>query len=194
MVDGDAGTKWLVFTSTGWVQLKLSEPVAIVRYALTSANDAPERDPRDWMLQGSQDGQNWTTLDTQTNQLFADRFQTKEYGFANTTAYLYYRLNITRNNGGPLLQLAELQLSPLSGGNTTLGDPKSWVLYGSHDGQTWIVIDERTDETFQWRLQTRPFKIDLPDRYTYYRLEVTANTAGASTSLAEMELLASPKR
>ena len=29
------------------------QPVAVVHYALTSANDAPGRDPRDWTLQGS---------------------------------------------------------------------------------------------------------------------------------------------
>ena len=34
--------------------------------------------------QGSEDGQTWTTLDTQTGQTFAERFQTKEYDFANS--------------------------------------------------------------------------------------------------------------
>ena len=78
LVDGSPDSKWLVFERTGWVELELAEPVAVVRYALTSANDAPERDPRDWTLQGSDDGQTWTTLDTQTGQSFAARFQTKD--------------------------------------------------------------------------------------------------------------------
>src|SRR5881227_1783204 len=49
----DGTSKWLTFTSTGWVRYQLSTPVAVVDYALTSANDAPERDPRDWTLSGS---------------------------------------------------------------------------------------------------------------------------------------------
>jgi hypothetical protein len=87
-VDGNVNTKWLVFAPTGWLQVRLDEPVAVVDYALTSANDAPERDPRDWTLQGSQDGQSWTILDTQTDQLFDSRFQTKEYRFDNATDLL----------------------------------------------------------------------------------------------------------
>mgnify|MGYP001398823724 FL=1 len=111
LLDCSAQTKWLVFESTGWVELELSEPVAVVRYALTSANDFPGRDPRDWTLSGSQDGQSWTVLDRQTGQDFAERFQTREYDLQNGAAYRYYRLEITANHGDGLLQLAELQLS-----------------------------------------------------------------------------------
>ncbi len=111
LVDGDVSSKWLVFTATAWVQVKLSEPVAVVDYALSSANDAPERDPRDWTLRGSADGQTWTTLDTQAGQAFTARFQTRDYRFANSTAYQYYRLDITHNGAGDIIQLAELQLS-----------------------------------------------------------------------------------
>src|SRR5262249_19530798 len=64
------------------------------------------------------------------------------------------------------------------------GDPKSWVLKGSYDGRRWTVIDERSNEKFRWRLQTREFKVAKPGQYTYYSLEVTANTGGPTTSLA----------
>ncbi|MFC0548541.1 GH92 family glycosyl hydrolase [Kutzneria chonburiensis] len=110
LVDGNVNTKWLTFTSTGWAQFQLSEPIAIVQYALASANDAPGRDPQNWTLSGSQDGKSWTTLDTQTGQSFESRQQTKSYPLANTTAYLYYRLDITQNHGDPIVQLAEVQL------------------------------------------------------------------------------------
>jgi predicted alpha-1,2-mannosidase len=135
--DGNVNTKWLVFQPTGWVQGRLDEPVAVVHYALTSANDAPERDPRDWMLEGSQDGQTWITLDRQTDQLFDERFQTRDYRFENTAAYLYYRLNITRNRSGgstTIVQLAELQLSD---GDTTPPPPtdmKAFVTGGPVNG------------------------------------------------------------
>ncbi|WP_200889584.1 discoidin domain-containing protein [Cohnella kolymensis] len=71
LVDSDSNSKWLDFNSTSWVQFKLSEPAAVVKYALTSANDAPGRDPRNWTFEGSDDGQTWTVVDTRTNQTSA---------------------------------------------------------------------------------------------------------------------------
>jgi predicted alpha-1,2-mannosidase len=132
--DGSLNTKWLTFANTGWLQVKLSEPVAVVDYALSSANDAPGRDPKDWELQGSQDAGTWTTLDTRTGEAFSDRFQTKEYSFTNATAYLYYRLNVTANSGDGITQLAELQLS---NGDTTPPPPsdmKSFISGGPVNG------------------------------------------------------------
>ncbi|MGR6917416.1 GH92 family glycosyl hydrolase [[Actinomadura] parvosata] len=116
LADTDATTKWLVFAATGWAQYDLSEPVAVTHYALTSAGDAPERDPRDWELQGSQDGRTWTTLDTRTGETFTARHQRKEYRFGNSTAYARYRLAVTRVGGGSTLQLAEWELSDGSSG------------------------------------------------------------------------------
>ncbi|MFJ8198262.1 ThuA domain-containing protein [Streptomyces sp. NPDC096152] len=110
LFDGSNTTKWLAHQPTGWVTAKMDHAVAVAQYALTSANDYPGRDPKDWNLQGSQDGNTWKTLDTQTGQNFPDRFETKQYKFANTTAYQYYRLNVTANSGEPLTQLAELRL------------------------------------------------------------------------------------
>src|SRR4051794_34321214 len=111
LVDGSPDSKWLDFNPTSWVELELAQPVTIVRYALTSANDAPERDPRDFNLQGSNDGQTWTTLDTRSGQSFSERFQEKTYDFSNSTAYKFFRLDITANGSGNIIQLAELQLS-----------------------------------------------------------------------------------
>src|SRR3954447_8946979 len=110
-VDGNLQTKWLVFEPTGWLQVKLAKPEAVVDYALTSANDAPGRDPQDWTLEGSNDGAAWTPLDSQSGQDFAERFQTREYPIPNRAAYQYYRLNVTRNHGDDIVQLSELQLS-----------------------------------------------------------------------------------
>ena len=111
LVDSDAGTKWLAFSATAWVQVELTEPVAVVTYALTSANDHPERDPKDWTLQGSQDGTQWTDLDSRTGQSFDKRYQLRSFDVDNNTAYAYYRLAISANGGGDDLQLAEWQLS-----------------------------------------------------------------------------------
>ena len=110
LVDGEDNTKWLTFEPTGWVTVELAEPTVVDHYALTSANDHPGRDPQDWTLQGSTDGQTWTDLDTRAGEEFPDRFLTQEYRFTNTEAYQYYRLDVSANHGEGLLQLAELSL------------------------------------------------------------------------------------
>ncbi|MCO1577389.1 GH92 family glycosyl hydrolase [Crossiella sp. SN42] len=116
LFDGSLSSKWLAFERTGWVSLTLSEPIPVNKYAISSANDAAERDPRDWTLKGSDDGANWTTVDSRTGQAFAKRHETKTFTLDNTTAYRHYRLDITANNGAPIIQLAELQLAGPSTG------------------------------------------------------------------------------
>ncbi|MEV4944820.1 GH92 family glycosyl hydrolase [Streptomyces sp. NPDC053755] len=111
LVDLQPGTKWLVFEPTAWVEFDLDAPVKVVTYALTSANDAAERDPRDWTLKGSADGKEWKVLDTREDQSFAKRFETRTYDFAGDTAYAHYRLEITENAGGGITQLADVQFS-----------------------------------------------------------------------------------
>jgi hypothetical protein len=110
--DGSLGSKWLALTKTGWLQYRFApgETWAVTRYRMTSGGDGPDRDPKDWQFQGSADGTTWVTLDTQSGQVFAGRNETKTYSFENRTAYAAYRLNITRNNGGGIMQLAELEL------------------------------------------------------------------------------------
>ena len=110
LVDGDIGTKWLTFNPTGWVAVRLQAAAAVNQYALTSANDAEDRDPQNWTLQGSNDGSTWTDLDSRSGENFPNRFQTRDFSFENTTAYEWYRLDITANSGAGLTQLAELEL------------------------------------------------------------------------------------
>ncbi|MEV5012779.1 alkaline phosphatase family protein [Streptomyces sp. NPDC055692] len=109
--DHDPSTKWLARNPTGWVTYQLAKPKAVVQYSLTSANDSPGRDPKDFTLQGSNDGSTWTDLDKHTGQRFNSRYLTKSYTFTNTTAYSYYRLNVTANYGDPLLQLSGWDIS-----------------------------------------------------------------------------------
>ncbi|KAL7234794.1 hypothetical protein ACSBR1_018283 [Camellia fascicularis] len=52
----------------------------LVAYELMSANDAPERDPMDWVLEGSDDGgSSWRVLDEQSSQMFKNRFERKTF-------------------------------------------------------------------------------------------------------------------
>jgi hypothetical protein len=110
--NGDPGSKWYGYNApTGWIQYDFGAGNAQVvkRYTLTSA-DVATRDPKDWNFLGSQDGVSWTTLDTQTNQSFANRMQVNTYNIGNTTAYRFYRIEITANNGAGGVAIAEFGL------------------------------------------------------------------------------------
>ncbi|HEY8902841.1 MAG TPA: RICIN domain-containing protein [Chthoniobacterales bacterium] len=110
--DTNPGSKWFDSAApTGWIQKDFGANSAqtVKRYTIGCA-DVATRDPKDWQLQGSQDGSSWTTLDTQSGQTFAYRLQQHTYNIGNTTAYRYYRLNVTANNGDTTLAVAELGL------------------------------------------------------------------------------------
>ncbi|WP_052460232.1 GH92 family glycosyl hydrolase [Tessaracoccus massiliensis] len=114
--DANSTTKWLTFAPTATLTYRLSEPASITGYALTSANDAPDRDPRDFLVEGSTDGSTWVTIDTQTGQQWQEggsqnRFVTKDYDLAERSAeYQYYRLSVQLNNGATIVQLADFDL------------------------------------------------------------------------------------
>ncbi len=123
--DGVKTTKWLAFASTAWLQYQLSAPKAAVSYTLTSADDAPERDPRDFTVSGSQDGVTWVVLDTRAGESWQsggnqNRQTTHSFTIANTDPYVYYRLTISANNGGGLIQLADWELLEDSDGTIPL--------------------------------------------------------------------------
>ncbi|NVM77900.1 putative small secreted protein [Duganella sp. SG902] len=97
--DLNSATEWFYTGVSGWLRYDLGHTEVVSRYTVVSANDKVERDPRDWRFQGSNDGASWTTLDTQSNQVFASRYALKSYTIASPAAYRYYRLDITANNG-----------------------------------------------------------------------------------------------
>ena len=118
--DNNPSTKWLDFSDTSWIQYQFPNNQAhvITRYAITSANDTaqfPNRAPFSWQFQGSHDGFTWTTLDTRSNESDVENFHTRNYDFANATAYRYYRLaNIVSSAalypGSGIIQVADVRL------------------------------------------------------------------------------------
>lgn len=60
----------------------------------------PERSPKTWTLEGSPDNTVWTTLDTQTSVPAWSSGEVRTYKTSNTTAYRYYRLNVTAIQAG----------------------------------------------------------------------------------------------
>nr|WP_171397076.1 discoidin domain-containing protein [Streptomyces asoensis] len=106
-------TKWLADDDTAQLFFTLARPAAVTSYALRSANDCPERDPRDWTLHGSSDGRTWTPLDSRAGETFNGRFETREFRLRVPASahrrYRHYRLDITRNSGSTQTQLARVR-------------------------------------------------------------------------------------
>lgn len=59
----------------------------------------PNRAPKNWTFEGSNNDSDWDILDTQTNQINWGSGERRDFIFANVTFYRYYRLNVTANNG-----------------------------------------------------------------------------------------------
>jgi hypothetical protein len=64
-IDGLLGTKWLDFNKKPLV-IDFSVPTTFDSYVLNTANDSIERDPVQWLLEGSTDGTNFTIIDDMT--------------------------------------------------------------------------------------------------------------------------------
>ncbi|CAI0384550.1 unnamed protein product [Linum tenue] len=82
--DGLRASKWEEPNGSkgGWILYRLKDGMAceLAAYEITSANDAPERDPMDWVVEGSTDGgSNWYILDKRASQVFEDRFQCRSF-------------------------------------------------------------------------------------------------------------------
>lgn len=108
VIDGDDHTKFLAdLNGRLWMQFELKTPEVSSVYTLTSANDSPERDPRAWTYEGSNDGSNWVELHRVSNFFFEERYQPKVFRCDNKVAYKYYRVDITELRSGGVFQLAE---------------------------------------------------------------------------------------
>ncbi|XP_026415030.1 peptide-N(4)-(N-acetyl-beta-glucosaminyl)asparagine amidase-like isoform X2 [Papaver somniferum] len=82
--DGTRKTKWEEPNGAkgSWVLYKVADSQMhdIEAYEFMSANDAPERDPMDWLFEGSNDGgSSWHVLDKQNSQFFEKRFYRRAF-------------------------------------------------------------------------------------------------------------------
>ena len=111
--DDNTATKWLCQQPTAWIAYQFGgrQRWAVTNYTLTSGNDSPDRDPRNWTLEGSNDGSDWRVVDARTGVgPWAARNTSYAFACSNTASYEYYRLNITAYNGATITQLSEIEL------------------------------------------------------------------------------------
>ncbi len=124
--DNILGSKWLDFanqdpsTRASWIQYRYAndQRYILTSYTITSGNDAPPRDPRDWTLWGSNDGVDFIPIDIRSGELFSGRIETREFTVANGAGYNIYRLEIHSVADPPSansVQIGEIELIGVPG-------------------------------------------------------------------------------
>jgi len=112
--DGNVDTKWCIIHEGRPVIWQIDMGKNIVRpttYRLTSAEDVPERDPRTWRLDGSEDGKAWVLLDDHKDEpIFAKRNETRPYAIAHPAAARFLRFTFLPNPGVTHFQVAEIAI------------------------------------------------------------------------------------
>ncbi|HWD21194.1 MAG TPA: ATP-binding protein [Verrucomicrobiae bacterium] len=130
-------------------------PKVVRQYALTSANDFPQRDPFDWRLLASNDGGvTWATLDVRTGELFTERHQRRVFKIHNETAYNIYRLQIDRVRNpaeGNSVQLAEID--PMGAGEDDFSPAPTLKDVITAQGEH--LISESATRAFDGQLETK---------------------------------------
>lgn len=117
LIDGDKNSKFLIFEYTPdfWMEQSFGEGITVNAYTITSGNDAPERDPKNWTLEGSDNGEDWKVIEKRNDASFSLRNKTSIYELDSEVSYQYYRLSINANAGSDLLQISEWRLLNIEG-------------------------------------------------------------------------------
>ena len=96
--DQNSDTRWGVAATSGILSVTLAAAKIIAGYSIRARNDSYLIDsPKDWTLEGSNNGSDWTVLDTQTGVTSWSMNERKEFAVSSPASYLFYRLNISSN-------------------------------------------------------------------------------------------------
>src|SRR6266700_1641750 len=128
----DQPTKYLNFDkeNTGFTVTPSVGATLVTGLTLTSANDAPERDPASYLLEGSLDGISFFEIASNSVPLFPARFFKQYFFFANSRAYKAYRLtfpDVANPTAANSMQISEVEflgvVADLPQDVTQPGDP-----------------------------------------------------------------------
>ena len=118
LVDGNTGTKLCcTHGNPTYVEFHSSFYFVPTGYIMTTVGDASQysnRNPKSWVIKAkvNENDAEWTTLATETDNTTVGGVDTHPYEFTITgitTAYKYFRLEVTATQGATLLHLAEFQ-------------------------------------------------------------------------------------
>ena len=90
---------------------KFIDNATVVKTYQITAGNIPSQSPKNWKLLASHNNTDWIDLDTKTNVVFNMAGATQKFTINNNTAYEYYRLEITDNNGGNGVAVGKVEFS-----------------------------------------------------------------------------------
>jgi hypothetical protein len=94
-------------STTGTLRIQLPSAETIHKYVVWPKAADGNR-PKSWTIEGSQDAATWYTIHTVTDS--PPSLSGDVYEISSPAAYVYYRINVSANNGGTGLEIAELAL------------------------------------------------------------------------------------
>jgi len=108
------GSRWLATVADNiyvTYKFKVATVVDGIGIFLPTLNyNCGDRAPNTWTFSGSNDGETWTTLDTQSGETGWTDGEFRYYQFVNSDAYLYYKFDCTANNGATdYMQVQEIE-------------------------------------------------------------------------------------
>lgn len=175
--DRNPATKW--YAGTGnyptvanpiWAIYTLSSSAVATGYSITSGNDAPERDPKNWTVLGSNNADaasnsthaSWVEIDNRSNASFDSRRQRAIYSANNSTAYKYYQLRVTANRAGSS-----------TADNNTKFQISDWTLRTGTPGYSPNIISGATTWSYLEDGTIDPAGGDTVDRTKWTRVGAT---------------------
>lgn len=104
-------TYWYANTVPQWIQYDFGSGVTktIKKYRVMNKNQT-DHAPAAWVFAGSNDGTNFTTLDSRSGQTWSGGGVWKEFEISNSVAYRYYRITVSSVVAADKTQWAEIEM------------------------------------------------------------------------------------
>ncbi|PIH59771.1 discoidin domain-containing protein [Paenibacillus sp. LK1] len=136
---------WLSGGKIGWISIDLVTPQYVTDYALHVRNQMgtsiPSQMAKNWTFEGSNDGTNWTVLDTQVNVTGWVAAERRSFKLSKPVTYRHYRLNVTDNNGDASLYIGEIEIYETINQSLKTVSVKKEANFISHGMEKSTVID-----------------------------------------------------
>ncbi|MFV0468081.1 MAG: GDSL-type esterase/lipase family protein [Dysgonomonas sp.] len=122
--------------------------------------------------------------------LFDNNLNT-EVDFGTFSSDMYFQFDLPEN-----FRVTGYSITTAQGDITNT--PKSWILQGSADKNSWNTIETRTNQRFYYPTETSLYQIDIVDNktanaenlpaYKYFRVVFKENNGGTNLKLSEFQL------
>jgi len=162
--DDDPKTKYLNFEGNGSGLIIETRKGVVEKIALTSGEDAPNRDPTSYVLFGSKDGKKFQQISKGTVPSFSKRSERIELPIKNSSAFAIYKLIFpsVASSKADAMQISEVELLT-KGAN----EPDEWLLQAAELHQKKEKARKSFTTTLIARELPKPRVTKLLDRGEY---------------------------